>query len=162
MWMKFVAIFMCALIAIIVLPSAHFFNIVHADPTGDGEGYGGPDTPSKPPATTSKTNTAGDLGTLAATATAAAVVSAFAFTLPGTTQVGDWTDPRTKTPPPPPGNPYLCSAPGNYTLDAQLDAENAITFNVQPLFQSGDQITVFGDVSAKSSTCKGLNLTDRK
>ena len=182
--MKFVALFMCALMAVIVFPPAYFLgniNIAYADPIDGGNGSGTAPTvltttvssgelPNPPgvdpivvhssePTTAQSKPPVSDLSKLAATATAGALVSAFAFTLPGTTQVGDWSDPRTKTPPPPPGNPYLCSSPGNYTLDAQLDSENAFAVDVQPLYQSGDQITVFGDVFAKSSTCKGMMLT---
>ncbi len=100
-----------------------------------------------------------ELAVLAVAAAATTLVAAFTFTLPATTKIADWIDPRGIDKVPVRKNPYLCEKPGNYTLSAKMDTTNAISFESgKPLYTSGSRVTVFGEVEALSATCSGLEL----
>ncbi len=129
-----------------------------SSPQPDGS-YKNPFPGGEPVTAVPESNADNKYAILAAGAAATALVAAYTFTLPATTEFVDWKDPRGIENVPVRKNPYLCERPGNYTLGAKLDTTNAVSLESgKPLYTSGSRVTVFGEVEALSATCSGLEL----
>ena len=131
------------LLAIMVFPPSYFLggNAVSAEtrdasdtpPYHDVNGGGGGGTPTAPSSSAvpdgsyenpflgepisavpeKKSDVSEKIQALAYGAAATALIAGYTFTLPATTQVADWRDPRSVETVPVRKNPYMCEKPGN-------------------------------------------------